>query len=134
MGIVCTRSQQYDAVSATSQRLVMPLSLENPNASGVLPASSERIEQSAFLHDAPLSFHHPSVVNQGEEIPMRLPPTNDSTSQTAVLGQIPRGKELKDLVQLYFSSVHRESLLLQSYCQIETDIFFLRVWVPYIRS
>lgn len=126
MGIVCIRSRPQDTVSATSQSPAMPMSFENMNASGVLPSSSERFGP----HDASLSyearsFQHPSVVNQGEEIPIRMPSANDSTPQTATLGQMPQGKELKDLVQLYFSSVHRKSLLFQSYCRIETDIVFL---------
>lgn len=91
----------------------MPMPLEYPNASGVLPASSERMEPSAIPHGASfshaaMSFHQPSVVNQGEGISLRLPPANDATSHTPILGQMPRDKELKDLVQLYFSSVHRE--------------------------
>ncbi|KAF3395488.1 hypothetical protein DPV78_009190 [Talaromyces pinophilus] len=112
MGIVCIRSRPQDTVSATSQSPAMPMSFENMNASGVLPSSSERFGP----HDASLSyearsFQHPSVVNQGEEIPIRMPSANDSTPQTATLGQMPQGKELKDLVQLYFSSVHQFGFL-----------------------
>lgn len=114
MGIVCIRSQRYDDISATPQLPIIPMSLENPNGSGFLPSSTERLDLSAFPHDASLSheaisFQHPSVVNQGEDIHLRLPLDNDATSHTPVLGQMPRGKELKDLVELYFSSVHRES-------------------------
>lgn len=107
MGVVCIRSQPHDAVSATPQSPVM---LENPNASGVPPPSNDSMGLSALSHGA-ISFHQPSVVNQGEGIAPRLPPARDATFNTPGLGQMSRGTELEELVRLYFSSVHRESVL-----------------------
>ena len=114
MGIDCIRPQLHDPVFAACHSPTMAMPLENMNTPTAVRASNERAELpsipyvDSFSQEA-LSLHQPSAVDQGEEISMGMHQANDPLRTTTVHEQIPQGKELKDLIRLYFSSVHRES-------------------------
>lgn len=66
------------------------------------PFPLSHVNDSDTEHPSPLS-------NQCHGTEASLP-INHAPLGPALLGQLPTGKELEDLVQLYFSSVHREYL------------------------
>lgn len=104
MGIECVRSQQG------IRSVVRPLS---KNASTT--AAVARTTSSPSTDPPPLSpvssFHTGPLLplpNQFRVTETSLPV--DALLEPTPLGQLPTSKELEDLVQLYFSSVHREYL------------------------
>lgn len=97
-GIACVRPRN-DIESASPGYASLPLSNEatpHVSPSDSLPIASPERERRFNV------TYHP------EEARETLPQTE--ITESASLGQLPRGKELDDLIDLYFSTVHRESL------------------------
>lgn len=138
MNIVCTRPQPGKTVSASSQSPHSSLSIGTSNYSGYGLPSSARTDPLAHPTKASgshedISLHSPSVISQDKETPWAIPTANATTHPDEIFEKVPQGSELKDLVQLYFSSVHRERYLPSHFLELQL-IISPRLWVLCIYS
>ncbi|KIW29061.1 hypothetical protein, variant [Cladophialophora immunda] len=108
LGIECVRSQKDG--EATASRSLPLLPSDNSRSMVVSPTTllpSTYNPQRSQINNPDVEHEHPPAAppQQGRELE-GLPPITDVPLASTPLGQLPTGKELEDLVQLYFSSVH----------------------------
>jgi hypothetical protein len=108
MGIECVRSQRGTETAVTQS--LPPLS-NSIGTAATFPhmTSSPSSVPLRLTHVSRDDTEHPSSPsNQRDEtIEASLLGSPAQSRPTPPLGQLPTGKELDDLIQLYFSSVHR---------------------------
>jgi hypothetical protein len=114
LGIECIRLQQGAEVAAslspgTSRSSHARSTAAFPIGTSLKP-TLEPPRSYVGAHTAELEHSSPVSRRQHDlEALLSLPPASSASG----LGPLPTGKELEDLVQLYFSSVHREYLCSQ---------------------
>lgn len=112
LGMKCLRS--HEPPRPNGSRAPDPSYLKETRAPGAFPlaarppsplyASASRAGDANFERPSPLSGPCPEATKETPSLGSRV-------SGLVPLGELPKGKELEDLVQLYFLSVHRECLV-----------------------